>query len=43
MSKGLGGGQMRECTLTDQDGQTWQLADALTAGAVVLVFYRGDW
>jgi len=29
--------------LTDQNGQTWRLAHALSQGAVVLVFYRGDW
>jgi peroxiredoxin len=29
--------------LTDQSGQTWRLVDALGKGAVVLVFYRGDW
>jgi len=28
---------------TDQAGQPWRLADALGRGAVVLVFYRGDW
>ncbi|MEJ7762029.1 MAG: hypothetical protein WKF80_04485 [Thermomicrobiales bacterium] len=28
---------------TDQTGAPWQLADALGRGAVVLVFYRGDW
>ena len=27
----------------DQTGQPWRLADALGHGAVVLVFYRGDW
>ncbi len=29
--------------LTDQAGQPWRLAGALQRGAVVLVFYRGDW
>ena len=29
--------------LTDQAGQPWQLSEALRDGAVVLVFYRGDW
>lgn len=27
----------------DQAGAPWRLADALGRGAVVLVFYRGDW
>lgn len=30
-------------TLTDQAGNPWKLADARARGAVVLVFYRGDW
>ena len=34
---------MQDFTLTDQDEQTWRLADTLTESAVVLVFYRGDW
>ena len=29
--------------LTDQAGQPWRLSAALRRGAVVLVFYRGDW
>lgn len=29
-------------TLTDQSGNDWVLAEHLE-GAVVLVFYRGDW
>ena len=29
--------------LDDQAGQPWRLAGALQRGAVVLVFYRGDW
>jgi peroxiredoxin len=27
----------------DQAGEPWRLTDALGRGAVVLVFYRGDW
>jgi peroxiredoxin len=34
---------MQDFELTDQAGQPWRLTDALQAGAVVLVFYRGDW
>ena len=34
---------MQDIDLTDQGGQRWRLADALERGAVVLVFYRGDW
>jgi peroxiredoxin len=34
---------MIDLTLTDQNGQAWRLSDALRRGAVVLVFYRGDW
>ena len=34
---------MQDFTLTDQAGQPWQLSEALRDGAVVLVFYRGDW
>lgn len=30
-------------TITDQDGNNWQLSKALEKGAVVLVFYRGHW
>jgi hypothetical protein len=29
--------------LTDQAGETWRLPAALARGAVVLLFYRGDW
>jgi len=29
--------------LTDQAGQPWRRGEALRRGAVVLVFYRGDW
>ena len=29
--------------LTDQAGERWLLSEALRQGAVVLVFYRGDW
>ncbi len=29
--------------LTSHQGQTVRLADALSAGPVVLVFYRGHW
>lgn len=38
--KGIG---MFDGELTDQAGQPWRLAGALQRGAVVLVFYRGDW
>ncbi len=34
---------MRDFTLIDQAERGWRLADALGQGAVVLVFYRGDW
>jgi peroxiredoxin len=34
---------MQDLELIDQAGQTWRLTDALQNGAVVLVFYRGDW
>ncbi|MDQ3780734.1 MAG: hypothetical protein M3354_09355 [Chloroflexota bacterium] len=37
------GTDMHNVELTDQAGQPWQLAGALLRGAVVLVFYRGDW
>lgn len=30
-------------SLTDQAGEQWALSNALRQGAVVLVFYRGDW
>ena len=33
---------VHDFTLTDQNGQPWTLSAHL-AGAVVLVFYRGDW
>jgi peroxiredoxin len=29
--------------LHDQAGETFRLSDALREGAIVLVFYRGDW
>jgi peroxiredoxin len=29
--------------LPDQEGQNWRLADHMTRGPVLLVFYRGDW
>ncbi len=29
--------------LPDHDGRPWRLSEALTAGPVLLVFYRGDW
>jgi peroxiredoxin len=32
-----------ELELEDQAGRRFRLADALAGGAVVLVFYRGDW
>lgn len=34
---------MQDFELTDQNGKSWRLADALERGAIVLVFYRGDW
>ncbi len=34
---------MNDFALTDQTGQPWRLAEARQQGAVVLVFYRGDW
>lgn len=34
---------MRDFSLTDQAGRPWRLGDARAEGAVVLVFYRGDW
>jgi peroxiredoxin len=36
-------GTMLDFTLTDQNGQPWTLSAHLKTGAVVLVFYRGDW
>ena len=29
--------------LPDEQGQPWVLAERLSDGPVVLVFYRGDW
>ncbi len=34
---------MQDFELIDQAGQPWRLTDALQNGAVVVVFYRGDW
>jgi len=34
---------MMNVELVDQAGQPWRLSDAVRCGAVVLVFYRGDW
>ncbi len=34
---------MWDIELTDQGGQRWRISEALERGAVVLVFYRGDW
>ncbi len=34
---------MHDFELTDQAGQPWRLREALQHGAIVLVFYRGDW
>ena len=34
---------MQGIELTDQAGGRWRMSDALRHGAVVLVFYRGDW
>ena len=34
---------MQDFELTDQAGERWRMSDALRHGAVVLVFYRGDW
>jgi hypothetical protein len=34
---------MIDVRLIDQNGGAWRLADALRRGAIVLVFYRGDW
>ena len=34
---------VRDVELTDQAGEPWRLLEALAQGAVVLVFYRGDW
>ncbi len=34
---------MQDFELIDQAGQPWRLTDTLQEGAVVLVFYRGDW
>jgi len=40
---GKKGTDVDDIELTDQTGQPWRVADALQRGAVVLVFYRGDW
>ena len=32
-----------DVTLTDQNGRPWSLSANLASGAVILVFYRGDW
>jgi hypothetical protein len=42
------GGFVREAAVRDfelvvQSGNPWRLEDALAQGAVVLLFYRGDW
>ncbi len=42
-SEQVGEGNVSEFELVDQAGQPWHLSDALQRGAVVLVFYRGDW
>ena len=34
---------MHDIELIDQAGEQWQLSKVLSSGAVVLVFYRGDW
>lgn len=34
---------MQDFTLTDQAGRPWRLGEWLERGAIVLVFYRGDW
>lgn len=34
---------MMNVELVDQAGKPWRLREALAEGAVVLVFYRGDW
>ncbi len=39
----MNGNVVHEVELTDQAGQPWLLSDALGQGALVLVFYRGDW
>jgi len=39
-------GQMekaRDFDLPDHEGRRWNLSDHLVAGALVVVFYRGDW
>jgi peroxiredoxin len=33
----------RDFELTDHEGKPWRLADHLTRGPLLLVFYRGDW
>ena len=47
---GAFGSHQRSCVdkaidfeLPDQEGQNWRLADHMTRGPVLLVFYRGDW
>jgi peroxiredoxin len=35
--------QVPDFTLTDQAGNPWTQSDARANGAIVLVFYRGDW
>jgi peroxiredoxin len=40
----LGPGQMAvDFTLPNTDGSFYTLTTALTAGPLILVFYRGDW
>ena len=34
---------MQDFELINQAGKPWRLSRALGEGAVVLVFYRGDW
>ena len=43
VSVGQEGCGMKDFTAIDQNGQPWRLSEALGRGAVVLVFYRGDW
>ncbi len=35
--------QAQDFELRDHEGQPWQLSDHLKDGALLLVFYRGDW
>lgn len=37
------GDQAGDFTLLNTDGQSYTLSSTLSQGAVVLVFYRGDW